>query len=882
MLYKSCLSGHVSKAETKVDTAFPEKCGRCSSRIPTDCKRLQEVKGNIVADVRGVSMPLRSYFLSEAYGAGVGMQTAGTGYRADMSSRNVPVYLHEGSGIMVWTQAVMLAEPSDPDVDVIFHYAPADVFHQVASVAVVTSATWNGLKKDYPMFGFGVYATAAEPDRHRKSPWADRFPLLPEGAELASHCFAILISPFIARCVWALPQQLPGSDVNAPQVTECATRGASKGGDVKRNDGNIWLVSCTDEAEMLRRAAANAESRFQRIVALCEADLGGSHPETLDAMSYLAYLLDARGNHFDAEPLYRRVLNGYVAEFGPNHPHSLRVLNNLAALLQAQHRYEEAEPLAHAALRGSEITFGPLHADTITSAINLAHLQKACGLLEKAESLFRRSFEWMKATRGLDHMETLVISTNLADVLQEQGKTRESEKFYRTSVSGLVKIAGLENVETLAALTKLVNLLHEQDLLYEAEILARKALVASTFLSGENHDETLSIAHRLAHILLAQGNSDEAEEIYRNILTAMKVCIGCDHVKTLTCMSDLAELLDVQGRYHEAEALYRQCLQLHSQSGCNKAGVVTLLQNLGGLLERQGNLNSAEGVFRLLLELGEEHWGHSDAETLRIVHHLAYVMDAQDKREQAELLYRRALDGFEASLGPSHADTVKTLNCLACLLNDSGKILEGDPIFERILLRRIEEKNTVRASLHGSSRAQSQCGKISDIVQVAAPMDLSKGGTEEAGNQGDASASKCSNQASGDICNGQPPSPVERKQQDFGHRYDDAESNENPVDQVSNGELGHSDGLRPGRTPPGGVIPHPSKKNDDQEHFAALECTAQGEIISPKFAFHQDGAPGDRETHPAGTVNCPSSVPPNAERKVCWQAVLAFLCGSAG
>ena len=65
------------------------------------------------------------------------------------------------------------------------------------------------------------------------------------------------------------------------------------------------------------------------------------------------------------EPLYLRALVGREAELGPTHPQTLESVNNLAILLHDQGKHGEAEPLCRRALAEHEAEQGPTHPQII-------------------------------------------------------------------------------------------------------------------------------------------------------------------------------------------------------------------------------------------------------------------------------------------------------------------------------------------------------------------------------------------------------------------------------------------------------------------------------------------------------------------------------------
>jgi len=104
------------------------------------------------------------------------------------------------------------------------------------------------------------------------------------------------------------------------------------------------------------------------------ADKGDDHPETLQAISELAELLQRQGQYGGAEPLYRECLERWRHVFGPEHRNTLAALGNLGVLLREMGRLPEAAPLLREALETQRRVLGPLHEHTLGSSFSYAQL----------------------------------------------------------------------------------------------------------------------------------------------------------------------------------------------------------------------------------------------------------------------------------------------------------------------------------------------------------------------------------------------------------------------------------------------------------------------------------------------------------------------------
>lgn len=122
-----------------------------------------------------------------------------------------------------------------------------------------------------------------------------------------------------------------------------------------------------------------AESYYQHALAICEQQLGASHPDTATSLNNLALLYHEQDKYAEAEPLFQRALAIREQILGPQQLDTATSLNNLAHLYESQGRYAEAEPLYQRALDIREQMLGPQHPDTVISLNDLARLYETLG-----------------------------------------------------------------------------------------------------------------------------------------------------------------------------------------------------------------------------------------------------------------------------------------------------------------------------------------------------------------------------------------------------------------------------------------------------------------------------------------------------------------------
>jgi len=256
-----------------------------------------------------------------------------------------------------------------------------------------------------------------------------------------------------------------------------------------------------------------AEQFYSQALYLRKSTLGGSHPDTITAMSHLAGTWHVQGHLSKAEPLRAQVLEVRKAVLGEKHPDTIRAMNNLALTWHAQGHLNKAELLQAQVLEVWKAVLGEKHPDTIRAMNNLAGTWQAQGHLNKAEPLQAQVLEVWKAVLGEKHPDTIRAMSNLALTWHAQGHLNKAE-------------------------------------LLQAQVLeVRKAVL------GEKHPDTILAMNNLAGIWQAQGHLNEAENAQIEVLELYKSVLGKSHPYTQVATKNLAKTYEKLGRNEEAAAL---------------------------------------------------------------------------------------------------------------------------------------------------------------------------------------------------------------------------------------------------------------------------------------------------------------------------------------
>lgn len=77
-----------------------------------------------------------------------------------------------------------------------------------------------------------------------------------------------------------------------------------------------------------------AEKMYREVLKLREKVLGAEHPDTLDTLQDLAYLIESKRQFDEAKLLYEKALSGYQRTLGPNHPDAVSCSENYKSMLE--------------------------------------------------------------------------------------------------------------------------------------------------------------------------------------------------------------------------------------------------------------------------------------------------------------------------------------------------------------------------------------------------------------------------------------------------------------------------------------------------------------------------------------------------------------------
>ncbi|KAF7345915.1 FabD/lysophospholipase-like protein [Mycena venus] len=367
--------------------------------------------------------------------------------------------------------------------------------------------------------------------------------------------------------------------------------------------------------------------------------LGADHPDTLSAMSNLAFTYRKLGRYQEAEPLEGIVLEKRKQLLGADHPDTLLAIANLAATYCKLGRYQEAEPLEGIVLEKRKQLLGADHPHTLLAMGNLAATYHKLGRYQEAEPLEGIVLEKRKQLLGADHPHTLSAMANLAATYRKLGKYQEAEPLEGIVLEKRKQLLGADHPHTLWAMGNLASTYHKLGRYQEAEPLEGIVLKKRKQLLGADHPHTLSAMANLAATYRKLGRYQEAEPLEGIVLEKQKQLLGADHPHTLSAMANLAATYRKLGRYQEAEPLESIVLEKRKQLlGADHPHTLSAMANLAVTYCKLGRYQEAEPLEGIVLERRKQLLRADHPHTLLAMENLAATYCELGRYREAEEL----------------------------------------------------------------------------------------------------------------------------------------------------------------------------------------------------------------------------------------------------
>jgi non-specific serine/threonine protein kinase/serine/threonine-protein kinase len=379
----------------------------------------------------------------------------------------------------------------------------------------------------------------------------------------------------------------------------------------------------------------------------------------------------------EAQSLFERSLAIQQRVLGPENPETLSTRFNLALDLRYQGRVAEAEKMNWETLEIERRVLGPEHWSTLQTKSELANELMRDNRFAEAEKLIRETIDADTRVHGLDNMDTLLAMTNLARVLLSEGRYEEAEKEIRQTIDIQRRVYGPEQHNTLESMDILKGILAYEGRYADAEKLARETLDGQRRVVGADNWITIETATDLTNILVKEGKNADAEKLARDTLDLLRRARGDTDPSTGSALLTLTYVLQNEGRQADAEKLLREALETDRRVlGPEDPVTVAAMDNLATGLMGEGHYADAEKSFREELDISRRVHGSEGQDTAVVTYNLACSIARQNRRDEAITLLQQAVEHGLPSAGVSGMDKDPDL-----------KSLHADPRFKVLVAR---------------------------------------------------------------------------------------------------------------------------------------------------------------------------------------------------
>lgn len=275
------------------------------------------------------------------------------------------------------------------------------------------------------------------------------------------------------------------------------------------------------------------------------------------AISWQAYLLQARGKPDQAEPLFEKSLGIYQRILPPGHPDIATSINNLGFSYQNSDRLIEAEQMYKHALDLREKAVPVAELAIAESLNNLAQCYKRQERIAEAYPLLMRALTIRR--KLLPASDPLIAQslTNIGSTLELQERFADAEPFYREALEIRRKSQAADHPDIAGALNKLAEILFKRGRYQEAETVFRDVIEQRYRTQSAGHIDIATSLTARAENLIELKQYGEAKMALRNALAIQQMGLPPLHPSIARSQADLGRVARLEGDDAQALALLR-------------------------------------------------------------------------------------------------------------------------------------------------------------------------------------------------------------------------------------------------------------------------------------------------------------------------------------
>jgi tetratricopeptide (TPR) repeat protein len=316
--------------------------------------------------------------------------------------------------------------------------------------------------------------------------------------------------------VW--PRDDPQSRL-AADLRACAVSLRRNAGDVLWADDRCHpLLVLAGQSMDSARLTGPAVDYWRELAADSERILGPGSLETLMISGCLGEAELVAGRAAEAVSRFRRVLDGRATVLGPDHPAAIAAKVSLGRALVAERQPDDAVAVLEQAVAGSELVRGADHIETLTAREEYAAAARAAGKPAEAIRSYRHSLADRERILGSQHPDTMAVSLGLAAAYLAGGQTKDAIAQYKRVLTDREGTFGPDHPDTLAVRAGLASAYFAAGRMGSALQAYEETCAGYGRTIGADHPTTLACQADLARGYYATGRLGDAMALLNDII----------------------------------------------------------------------------------------------------------------------------------------------------------------------------------------------------------------------------------------------------------------------------------------------------------------------------------------------------------------------------
>ncbi len=389
--------------------------------------------------------------------------------------------------------------------------------------------------------------------------------------------------------------------------------------------------------------------------------------------------LRASGQHVLAAALGERLLELREAELGATHPKTLEALGALAESYYQISQYDRAEALLERLLDGLDEAESPDPAELGHALSQLAKVSRALGLIDRSEQLYQRAVAFYNKAPERHFIGLAAAFHGLSSIFEHRGQLAEAEAMCRAGLTIRENALGKEALSVAESVNALAIVHRRKREFDEAERLYRRAITIHEIQQGSDHPGVVSTLVNLGILHSEKGEHEKAGPVLARAAALLEARSGPVDSLMASVLDALGSHYEVTGDAARAIDAARRALSIREELlAPSHPSVAVALNNLGTkLFASEDTRDEAEALFRRAVKVvGNTPLAASFGTTLL---NLAVICATREDLGEAEALATRALTLARAGGGPDAADAADALASLSRIAeqrDDLGRAAE--------------------------------------------------------------------------------------------------------------------------------------------------------------------------------------------------------------